>query len=251
MLLMNLKNLARYQVAIAFASFLASDAVARDVAIVHIGVAQSGSAGIDNLLSYLSTDSRISAIQTFDVDANGVPTVAELSPYASVLVATDGFLNVPLTGGGLGTQVGNVLDDYVDAGGRVVLTAFAGDGTIGIDGDILSLAPFQSGGFNVIPGFIDMSTAAVAHFVFDGVSSFHANYASEISAANGGRVLARYYQFNSTPAILTNNDNSVIMINAFPGSLGDYELGTDFGRVFANALAIPEPNATALIVAGS
>jgi hypothetical protein len=202
-------------------------------AVIHMGVDDTGAFGIDNAVNYLSGDARFSSVASIDVDTTGVPTLGGLSSYASVLVVTDNR-DGTLTGGGLGTQLGDVLDDYVAAGGRVVFSAFTGNFFIGVDGDILAVAPWASVGFNAASGPMDLTSASDS--VFDGVSSFDSTFASDLSGSAG---------------VITNADHSIMFVNAFPGTQSDYSNGSNFGLLFANALAyegevVPEPSSVVL-----
>ena len=217
-----------------------------DSAVIHIGVVDTGENGIDNIVTFLQADSRFNVVANIDVDATAVPTLAQLAGYDSVLIATDSRLGT-ITGGGLGTQLGNVLDDYVLGGGRVVLTAFASSPNIGVDGDILTLAPHSPLGPNAPAGPLNMGTAVISHFIFQGVSSFASEYAGTIGISERGIKLASYD--TGTIGILTVADDSVMFVNAFPGHMASFNNGSSFGLVFANALApIPEPSGVILTV---
>jgi len=217
---------------------LCSSVQASQVAVVHIGVEDTGSVGVDNVVNYLSGDGRFSSVDNIDVDAGGVPTASQLSSYNSILVCTDSRVGA-ITGGGLGTQLGNVLDDYVISGGRVVFTTFSGNSGIGIDGDILSLAPYVPAGGNSIAGSLNMGTAVLSHPVFDGISSFESTYASEIDISPQGILLGSYN--SGEECVLTTLNDDVMFVNGFPCTQADYVNGSDFGLLFANSLAIPEP----------
>jgi hypothetical protein len=227
-----------------------------DTAVVHIGVDDTGSFGISNIVSFLGGDARFSSVGVIDVDASGVPTVGQLSAYDSILVATDNRVGT-LTGGGLGTQLGNILDDYVLGGGRVVMSTFSGNTSLGVDGDILTLAPYVLAGENASAGLLDMAGANLAHPVFSGVSSFNSTFASNVNVSGIGILLGSY--FSGTEAVLTVADDSVMMINGFPATQFDFSNGSDFGHLFANALAlngqapppVPEPCSLAVLGAGA
>jgi hypothetical protein len=218
------------------ASVFSPVVLAQDVstAVVHIGVDDAGAFGIDNAVNFLLADGRFSTVDNIDVDASGVPTAQELSAYDSVLVATDNRAGA-LTGGGLGTQLGDVLDDYVMGGGRVVMSTFSGDTGIGIDGDILSLAPHIPQSGNGSAGSLNMATI-VPHPVFDGITSFQSQFASTLMLSPNGIEIGTYEGGNF--CVLTVADDSVMFVNGFPASQNDYSNGSDFGLLFANALAM-------------
>ncbi|RCJ16664.1 hypothetical protein A6V25_30695 [Nostoc sp. ATCC 53789] len=212
-------------------------------AVIHIGVDDNSLFGINNIVNFLQGDGRFSSISNIDVDASGVPTLATLSGFESVLVVTDNRVGT-ITGGGFGTQLGNILDDYVIAGGRLVLGAFSGDAGIGIDGDILNLAPYIPQFGNAPAGNLDFSTANLSNPIFNGVNSFTSDFASIVNLSANGILLASYD--SGTVGVATVANNSIIFINAFPGNESDFSNGSDFGTLFANALAaqprdVPEP----------
>jgi hypothetical protein len=220
--------------------------------VIHIGVDNTGTLGISNIISFLSSDARFASVGNIDVDASGVPTLGALSAFQSVLVVTDNRAGT-LTGGGLGTQVGNVLDDYVTAGGRVVLSTFAGNTGIGIDGQILALSPATpAAAGNAAAGCLNMA-AAVSHPVFQGVTSFCTTFASDINVSAQGTLLASYANASLTEGVLTNAGDTVMFVNGFPAVQADFANGSQFGLLFANALAlnaVPEPGTLALLGLG-
>jgi len=212
---------------------------ATDTALIHIGVDDTGQFGMENIENFLQADARFSSVANIDVDTAGVPTLAQLSAFDSVLIVTDNRSG-DISGGGLGTQLGDVLDDYALADGLVVLTAFAGNDLYSVGGQLLAIAPHTVVGANANAGDLDFMTADLAHPIFDNVSSFDSTFASDIGVAPGGTLLASY--LSGTPAVLTNADDSVRFVNGFPATEDDYTNGSDFGLLFANALVVvPEP----------
>ncbi len=220
----------------------AGTASAIDVAVVHIGVDDTGGFGIDNAVNFLSADPRFTTVDAIDVDVDGVPSAALLAAYDSILVVTDNRVGV-LTGGGLGTQLGNELDDYYLGGGRVVMSAFGGNTDIGIDGDFLGFAPYVPSARNGMAGSLDFGTADLADPVFQNVGSFSSTFASDVDLANGGILVASYV--SGEVGIARTGDRGIYLVNGFPATQADYGNGTDFGLVFANALAIPAPTTIA------
>ncbi len=232
------------------AAFCAASLNAGVIAVVHVGTDITGAYGVSNIENYLSGDSRFSSVIDWNVDTSGVPTASQLSGDESVLVVTDAN-DGTLTGGGLGTQVGNVLQAYVDAGGRVVVGAFGGDANIGIDGGILTLAPYApvtgANAGNGTAGDLNFSTADLSNFVFSGVTSFTASYDSNVTLTPGGIALA--YYMSGDLAVATIPNYWVMLVNADPNVAADLSNGTNFGLVFANALAgaTPEPGTFGLM----
>jgi hypothetical protein len=236
---------------LAVAAFCAASLNAGVIAVVHLGTDITGAYGVSNIENYLTGDPRFSSVVDWNVDTSGVPAASQLSGFESVLVVTDAN-DGTLTGGGLGTEVGNVLQTYVDAGGRVVVGAFGGDANIGIDGGILTLAPYApvtgANAGNGTAGDLNFSTADLSNFVFRGVTSFTASYDSNVTLTPSGIALA-YYESGDL-AVAANPSDSVILVNADPNVAADLSNGTDFGLVFANALAgstTPEPGTFGLM----
>ena len=210
--------------------------------MLHVGTDITGAYGVTNIESYLSADPRFSSVVDLNVDTNGVPSASQLASYESLLVVTDAN-DGTLTGGGLGTGIGNALETYVNGGGRVVVGAFGGDANVGIDGGILSLAPYApvtgANAGNGTAGALDFSTADLSNFVLAGVTSFTASYDSNVTLTPAGIALA--YYTSGDLAVATNSAYSVMLINADPNVAADLANGSDFGLVFANALAGPSP----------
>jgi hypothetical protein len=211
------------------------------IAVVHVGTDETGAFGAQNAITYLKSDSRFSSVTDINVDTSGVPTAGQLSQYGAVLAVTDNR-DGTITGGGLGTQLGNVLDTYYHNGGRVILSAFDGNGQIGIDGNILNDSPATMGGAgNANAG--SMNIPAGNPFPFGKVTSFSSTFASPIGLSAKGTDITNYA--SGTLGVVTNADNSIMFVNGFPFDQADYGNGTQFGLLFANALAGSNPAVTA------
>lgn len=219
------------------AVFAAQAPASANVAVVHVGTDETGEFGAVNAVNFLKTDSRFTSVADINVDVTGIPTAAQLAQYSAVLVVTDNRDGI-ITGGGKGTQLGNVLHTYHQNGGRVILSAFDGSTTIGIDGGILADSPATLiAGFNGAAG--SMSVPATHPFPFGGVNSFSSTYDNHIGKTASGIDVANY--FSGEFGVLTTADNSVMFVNAFPFDQFDYGNGTQFGLLFANALAGSNP----------
>lgn len=205
------------------------------VGVVHIGLEGDGQQfSIDQMIDFLGNDSRFDSVTEIDVDSDGVPTLVDLSAFDALMVTTDSRSGTT-TGGGLGTQVGDLLDDFVAGGGRLVMTAFTGNSSIGVDGEVTAIAPFSSVGNNAPAGALDLGGIDPTDLLFEGVDNFDSSFASTITLTATGVELAAYE--SGTPGVITNADGTFLFINAFPGETERFsETDNDFGQLFANAL---------------
>ena len=172
------------------------------------------------------------------------PTLTTLQQYSAVLVWSDYCFNNP-------TALGNVLADYIDGGGVVVVSTFAlytGGSCIEIDGR------FASGGYlPVIPGVTTGGTRMflVADLPADpllaGVSSFDGGSSSyhhtPLSLVSGATLVAHWT--NGVPLVAYKNN--VVVLNFFPPSSNIssdwWNVATDGARLLANALNFfPDPD---------
>jgi hypothetical protein len=245
------RNLLGLFIAIVAAPFFAVPVGAGTIrtAVVHMGVDDSGSVGVSNVINYLDGDARFSAVGNVKVDGT-IPDLASLRGYDSVLVVTD---NNGTFSEATRTALGDRLAEYLDGGGRVVMTGFGADPNIGVLGSVLDRAPYEIDGTNTPGGGIDSTTTVDSHFAFlrgDMNSPFtfsSSEPATAIQTSSRGIVLAEYVG-SDLPLVLTTQGDAFMYINAFPGTAADYSNGTMFGQLFANSLAggngvvaVPEP----------
>ena len=170
---------------------------------------------------------------------NPVPTLAQLIQYRSVLVYSDAPFNDA-------TAVGNVLADYVDAGGGVVLATFAYNNTgDGLQGRLKTggYLPFSTGTQNSGTPLTLVPTLA-SHPVLNGVASFNggsSSYHNSAIATNVGSELIATWS-NGQPLVGTKgiSQGRVVGLNFYPPSSavsGDFwTASTDGGLLMANAL---------------
>lgn len=165
------------------------------------------------------------------------PSLSELQPYDALLVWTD-------CGFGDSQAVGDVLADYVDDGGRVVVATFAGsrpDGSLGIGGRFHSgsYLPVTTGSHQVgDKQFLDPVVADDPLLV--GVTSFDGGHSSyhhtPISVKEGATLVARWS--GGQPLVVRGPKST--FLNFFPPSnavnSGSWDAKTDGARLMANAL---------------
>ena len=169
-----------------------------------------------------------------------VPTLAALARYQAVLVYSDSAFqdNVAL---------GNVLADYQDLGGGVVLGAHVFDnaGGAALAGRFATggYAPFTTGPRFAASG-LSLLKDQPLHPILDGINVFNgglSNYQnSPLTLASGGTLIAHW---SSGPPLVGGKDNGMgrtAALNYFPPSsdvcAGGWQAGSDGGRLMANAL---------------
>ena len=157
----------------------------------------------------------------------GTPTLAALQEISAVLVwSNNSFPD--------GAGVGNVLADYADQGGGVVLATYVFSSYWQISGRIMApnYSPFLGTYATIIPAsYLNLSSPTnSAHPIMQGVSPgpyfVNGNY-SAMPLNTGGTVIA--YDANGNRSVGINPTQKVVGVAIFPGF-------GDMGRLFANAL---------------
>jgi hypothetical protein len=193
--------------------------------------------------TYLTGTGMFASSDLTYVDAkDSTPTLAELSSFDSVLVWNNDYYKNP-------TELGNVLADYVDAGGGVVLATFSfyPVWVFPIAGRLMTDTTYSP--YSVSSS--DWSTASLgtynsSHPLMSGISSI-TGYSRDVVDVNpGAEVVARWT--DGTPFVATNHGGKVVGITVWPG---DKTMTGDYPRLFANALqysanpqssVVPEPS---------
>lgn len=192
------------------------------------------------------------AVDVFDAQA-GTPSLATLAAYDSVLAYTN---FEPANSSGLG----DVLADYVDAGGGLVLANFSYSSPWDIQGRIATggYAPLVNSGFTDDPG--DVLNPLVAHPIFTGIDlaalGFFHNLSFAVPNLDAGATLLAD-NGAGTNMIALNAGGDVFGFNLFPGG-GVPGNTAELYELFGNALVfvarqapqVPEPPALLLLVFG-
>ena len=171
---------------------------------------------------------------------NPVPTLSQLQQYDAVLVYSDTSFNNNVA-------IGNVLADYMDGGGGVVLATFAFWDTQGlsIQGRIKTAGylPFTTANQSQ-PGGLTLVAVEPRHEILDGVTSLNGGassyHNSPITTAPGTTLVARWS--NGQPLVGTKVPTAgrIVGLNFYPPSSdvrGDFWVSSTSGaRLMANAL---------------
>lgn len=170
---------------------------------------------------------QVAAEDLTDIDGCGAPpTLTSLSDFGAVLVWSNFAFSQP-------DALGNVLADFADQGGGVVIATYAFSSSWRIGGRIAAspYSPFVVGGASASPsGRLDLANSNTAHPILQGVAAgnyfVNSNYTNP-ALTQGATLLAVDTAGNRV--ISVNSTNRVVGISIFPGF-------GDMGRLFANAL---------------
>jgi hypothetical protein len=210
------------------------------------------------MLDILGSDPRFDLTHSASMDGylEGLPTLATLQQYDSVMVWTNVIPDFPAT-------TSNRLADYVDGGGGLVVTTFWGQ-------QMLTVGRLGTPGYLPLtaPGSSPYSPAALGAFnaadpLFVGVSSLSATtYRGDYDPGlDPGATLAGSWS-DGKPLAAYNSTHKVVEITLYPDVWDQVHASGDFRELFRNGLALaaspaggptgdpsPEPGAAALVTA--
>lgn len=218
-------------------AFWVQSAIAQDVAVLG---APSTDSWNDDVVAKVTASGSFDSVTGINVKTM-TPTLNELSAYHAVLVYSDSsFFD--------GTALGDVLADYVDAGGGVTIATFAfwssGQG-LSIGGRLVSdgYLPFTQD-TQASPGGLTLVPIIVNHPLLNGVGSFNGGTSSYhntvLSITNGATLVAEWSNGEPLVGTLTPSAGTVVGLNFYPPSTdarNDFWVAsTDGGILMANAL---------------
>ena len=193
-----------------------------------------------DLVEKLTATEAFDAVDVFEATA-GAPTLASLEAHDSVLVVRDLAFSDRV-------GLGNVLADYLDAGGGIVLTYFA------FAADTHPSGRFEADGYQVIDnGFAGGGDGPLGmtpledHPILQGVTSFDGGTSSYrplgATVAAGATVVARWNDAAGTPLVATRTvggrrrcDLGFFPPTSDTGRADFVQASTDAVRIVANAL---------------
>jgi len=209
-----------------------SGADALRVLYIHDGVE-----GALDVQTKLQATGRFTAVEIFF----GTPDLATLGEYGAVLVSS-GFSSID------GGALGDVLADYADSGGGVVLAAigFSDDPFVGYGGRLLAegYIPYTQALLGFGASNLTLGATLADHPLVESVVSFDGGQGSfrHLSAVTPGSVEAAVWS-DGNPLIATRitADARVVGLNFFPSSsdvqgFGFWNPTTDGAVILANAL---------------
>jgi len=153
----------------------------------------------------------------------GTPALWELQQYDCVIVWSDyQFFDR--------VAMGNVLADYLESGGGVVLGQFCFGSGWHLDGRIMTeYSPFAAGTIDY--GMKNMGDCYAGHQLMYGVGSAGDTFASLVTLQNSPILVASYD--DGTPFVAYNPENNLVAINSYPGD--NRQFTGDMARIFHNA----------------
>lgn len=279
-----LRTTAALAVAVSAVTLAASDAGAIDIAIV---AAAANTADEQNNTRFtdprdmLLADGRFDSVDIISTTRFGggrTPTLTELLQYDAVLTWSNDSHDDSVA-------LGNVMADYVDAGGGVVVAVF---GNTSPNPARQLLGRWATGDYEVIPqggghiegpatatsapsGFVTMDAPLVGdHPIFDNVGDVRLNWTRgstgipfgahrpvDETLVNGSMLLAEWEDGKTAAAVSGVYDNRVDL-GVHPVSelvnAGYYDLDSDADLMIANAMffsaTVPEPTSLALLGLG-
>src|SRR6266487_7090030 len=160
---------------------------------------------------------------------NSTPTLQQLQEYNIVFAFANNAWNNAV-------GMGDVLADYQDAGGVVVVGTFAWDNR----GGWLMQGRWITGGYSPYNSTAQTNfsnnTANItgpSHALMRGVSSLSAFYRNGVTLASGASAVAMWRDGPPAVAYKTNNGRTAVGINAYLGNLNQFS--GEWGRVIVNA----------------
>jgi hypothetical protein len=200
------------------------------------------------MFNEILAESGVSQVDLFDAGAT-IPTLQQLQQYDIVFTFSNNIWHDAVA-------MGNVLADYEDAGGVVVVGnhAWANDGGWLLQGRWMTggYSPYNpTGQFN-----FSLNTANIidpSHPLMQGVSSLSALWREGVPLASGASAVAMWTDGPPAVAYKTNNDRTAVGLNAWLGHTNEFSGA--WGRVIVNAgrwllcggtpTPTPSPTATA------
>jgi len=203
------------------------------------------------LADLTGTDSRFDHANSgaYDLSA-GLPTASYLAGFNSVLVYTDS-VSVDLT------ALSNLLGNYVDGGGRVVLSTFWGQ-QAGSAGGLLNstgYSPLINPTFDAYNaqtlGTYDATNPLLAGVTTLSSIEYNGDY---LAGLDTGATLTASWA-SGRPLEAVNANGKVIAITLYPNVVTFGHATGDYRPLFANALAfggntVPEPASWVMMIAG-
>ncbi|MGB0386792.1 MAG: choice-of-anchor D domain-containing protein [Ardenticatenaceae bacterium] len=186
--------------------------------VLIVAADDSGAIITGKLLPYAN----IASVDWYDT-RNNTPTLAELSAYDAVLTWTNYDHADP-------EALGNVLADYVDAGGAVVVSVFSFTNNTGLTGRFVDYSPLLSANTGNRFSDANMVILDATHLTMQNVTAATDYSRDETVLAEGAQLIAKWDDEENFVAV----KGKVVAVN---GYLGDfYDWTGDMPQIVYNSL---------------
>jgi len=188
-------------------------------------VAADDSPSVAAVQTYLSAFSDIATVDTFDA-TTGTPTLSYLQNYDAVLVWSNyAFDN--------SAALGDVLADYVDSGGGVVVTTFSYHSSVLLAGRLIDeqYSPFVTAGPGLF-SWADLGWYDPTHPIMTGVTSISGFYRDDVSLTSGATLVASWD--DGQPFVA--QKGQVVGVTLWCGWQDDHDWTGDVPTLMHNAL---------------
>lgn len=204
---------------------VSGSAFAYDILCAHCDIAGYESGFVSALNGEADMD-----VDTWAIYPANTPTLSDLTPYDGVMTWSNYAYPDP-------SGWGDVLAEYVDGGGKVVLATFAFASGWGIQGDIADspYSPFTVNGTVQAGGStLDSDYDEPGHPIVEGVSTqpWCQYYVSGCSLTTGASLVAHW--LTSANALGYNENYDVVGFTGYPGNYGTWVTG-DYSLIIRNA----------------
>ncbi len=224
-------------------------------ALVSLVLHSDGASGASTVTSLLATG-QFASLQSHDVNNSGLPSLATLSGYASILVYTSFAPTDPV-------GLGNLLADYVDGGGHLVLGGYSFSSPWSVSGRIMSTgySPFIPGAKG--PGGTSLVAVTVTDQMLQSINLAAVQYGNAATNAKPtldvGAISVATDDLG-VHRLARSGSRAVVGLNFFPRGGNFNGNNAEFYRLVANAMEplgptppflIPEPSSCAIYAIGS
>ena len=143
---------------------------------------------------------------------NNTPSLSLLQEYDCVVVWSNYVFDDPIT-------MGDVIADYVDVDGAVVVLPFAFSTSWNMAGRFMSdYCPFVIGYTSYT--YKALADYDVGHQLMQGVDSLREYFSANVTLQNSPMLVASYE--DSTPLVAYNTENNVVAVNCYVGNNRDF-----------------------------
>lgn len=199
---------------------------------IKVALLAADSSNVAGVQAYLVAFSDFVVVDTFNV-ASSTPVLATLLNYDAVLVWSNSVFSDPVA-------LGDVLADYVDVGGGVVIATFAFFGpSFDLEGRIMAdYSPFVQADPNLYSD-ATLGVYNAEHPIMNGVTAVSGHYRDNVTLTAGAESVAEWSDGYPFVAV----KGHVVGITVHPGTATSHPWTGDVPTLIHNALlwSVPDP----------